>query len=64
MVTGKEALEAAKKIREYCQSMDRSCDNCIFGDVAPADTIRDMCFGDSLPESWEFDDDETDVRIL
>ena len=62
MVTGSEALAAAKKIREYCQSMDRSCDYCIFGDVAPADTTRDICFGSELPEKWEFDEDETNMR--
>ena len=54
-MTDKEALKAAKKIKEYCQSINRDidefmCMGCIFD--------RNGCVlndPDHLPETWQLD---------
>lgn len=62
MVTDKEALAAAKTVKQYCVERDKNCESCVFDDVAPMDSARNMCCGNALPDNWEFDEDETNMR--
>ena len=56
-ITDSKALAAAKLVKQYCIEQDKNCENCVFNDTAPIESERNMCCGNSLPESWEFDDE-------
>ena len=56
-MTGKEALKAAKAIREYCKSKNNECDGCVFR-PKPDEAIFYGCKLNNpnhLPETWELE---------
>lgn len=54
-----KALEAAKVIRAYCDSLGNSCDNCVF--IKSIDKYRSGCVLDDvdcLPADWNLEEAE------
>ena len=55
-MTGKEAMKAAKAIREYCRSKPFTCKGCIFY----GDSGCKLNDPDHLPETWKLEDKDAD----
>lgn len=58
MTDHEKALEAAKVIKEYCDSLGNSCDNCVF--LKSIGKYRSGCVldDDCLPAKWNLEEAE------